>query len=87
VFPHSIRWEAGDAAGVAAWIPPGSEEALAEASRVSWPSIAAYTDDGGARLEAMWSWIHGYYLDEPHRYLDHVAVAPERQVHAMDPGV
>jgi len=47
------------------------------------PSIAAYTDDGGARLGAMWSWIHDYYLDEPHWYLDHVAVAPERQVHAM----
>lgn len=74
-----MLWEAGDGVGVAAWIPPDSDEKLAEASRVAWPAIAAYTDDDGARLGALWSWIHDHSPDEPHWYLDHIAVAPERQ--------
>ena len=72
-------WEAGDAAGVAGWIPPGSDAEMMEIDRELRPQIAAYTDDGGKKYEVMWEWIAGNFPDEPFWYLDHIAVELEHR--------
>jgi hypothetical protein len=81
---YGLLWEASESIGEeplggAAWISPGSERALAEASRVSESAILAHTVDGGTRLDALWGWIDEHEVPEPHWFLDHIAVAPERQ--------
>jgi ribosomal protein S18 acetylase RimI-like enzyme len=60
--------------GVAAWIPPGRDDAMMDIDRELRPAIGAVTPDGGARYEAMWEWIASKLPDEPHWYLDHIAV-------------
>ena len=63
-------WEAGDGLGVAAWIPPGSDEAMMEIDRSMRPSLPAVD----TRHADMWEWIAGNFPDEPFWYLDHIAV-------------
>jgi ribosomal protein S18 acetylase RimI-like enzyme len=67
-------WEAGDALGVAAWIPPGGEDAVMDIDRDLRPLVARATDDGGARYEVLWEWIGESLPDEPFWYLEHLAV-------------
>jgi hypothetical protein len=55
-----IAWEAGDGAGVAGWIPPGSDVGLAQANVATWPLIPQLTDDGGARYRAFWGWLEAH---------------------------
>jgi GNAT superfamily N-acetyltransferase len=63
-------WEAGTGLGVAAWIPPGSDEAMLEIDRSLRPTLAG----AGGRHEEMWEWIADRFPDEPFWYLDHIAV-------------
>jgi GNAT superfamily N-acetyltransferase len=63
-------WEAGAGLGVAAWIPPGSDEVMMEIDRSMRPALSA----AEARHGEMWEWIAGNFPDEPFWYLDHVAV-------------
>jgi ribosomal protein S18 acetylase RimI-like enzyme len=77
--PLGWLWEAGDGAGVAGWVPPGSDAEMMEIDRELRPEIAAHTDDGGKRYEAMWEWIAGHFPDEPFWYLDHIAVEAEQR--------
>ena len=70
-------WISDDGRGVAAWIPAGQAEAMMEIDRSLRPQIAATTDDGGARYDAMWEWIASMLPDEPFWYLDHLAVDPD----------
>ncbi len=72
-------WEAGDAAGVALWIPPGGEQRYREIEMQTRDAIDAMTDDGGVRYRAFWDWIEGHLPPEPHWFLDHLAVVPERR--------
>jgi GNAT superfamily N-acetyltransferase len=68
-------FEAGAGTGVAAWIPPGSDEAMMDVDRAIRPTLAS----AGARHAEMWEWIAGNFPDEPFWYLDHIAVdAPHR---------
>jgi len=63
-------WETGPGLGVAAWIPPGSDQVMMDIDRAMRPSLA----DGEARHEEMWEWIADRFPDEPFWYLDHLAV-------------
>ncbi len=74
-----MLYEAGDGAGVAAWVPPGSTERMVEMEVGTRAAIAATTTDGGARYFAMWDWIEAMVPDVPQWYLDLIAVAPERR--------
>jgi len=68
-------WEAGDGLGVAAWIPPGSDEDMMDVDRAIRPTLAS----AGARHAEMWEWIAGNFPDEPFWYLDHIAVAADHR--------
>ena len=77
--PSGLVWEAGDGAGVAGWVPPGSDAEMMEIDRELRPEVSAYTDDGGTKYEAMWEWIAGNFPEEPFWYLDHIAVEAEQR--------
>jgi ribosomal protein S18 acetylase RimI-like enzyme len=77
--PLGWLWEAGNGAGVAGWIPPGSDAEMMEIDRELRPEIAVQTEDGGHRYEAMWEWIAEHFPDEPFWYLDHIGVAADRR--------
>ena len=72
-------WEAGDAAGVALWIPSDGGERFLEIERGTRDAIDAMTLDGGVRYRAFWDWIEDHLPAEPHWFLDHLAVAPEHR--------
>ena len=72
-------WTAGDGAAVAMWIPPDSHETEAEFESAAEPVLRSLADDGGARYDAFWGWVESIRPTEPHWYLDHLAVEPERQ--------
>lgn len=38
-----------------------------------------FSDDEGARNEAMWDWISEQMPEEPYWFLDHVGVDPDQQ--------
>jgi GNAT superfamily N-acetyltransferase len=68
-------WEAGDALGVAAWIPPGSDGEMMDIDRAIRPTMAA----GRERHEEFWEWIAERFPDEPFWYLDHIAVEEDQR--------
>jgi GNAT superfamily N-acetyltransferase len=72
-------WEAGDAAGAALWVPPDAAERFLEIELRTRDAIDAMTEDGGIRYRAFWDWIEDCLPAEPHWFLDHLAVAPERR--------
>ena len=72
-------WEAGDAAGVALWIPPDGEARFLEIELGTRDAIDAMTEDDGIRYRAFWDWIEDHLPTEPHWFLDHLAVAPEHR--------
>jgi ribosomal protein S18 acetylase RimI-like enzyme len=72
-------WEAGDAAGVALWIPPDGEARFLEIEQETRDAIEATTEDGGVRYRAFWDWIEDHLPTELHWFLDHLAVAPEHR--------
>jgi ribosomal protein S18 acetylase RimI-like enzyme len=74
-----MLYEAGDGAGVAAWVPPGAQQAMIEMEKGTRAAIAETTADGGARYFSLWDWIEDTVPDIPQWYLDLVAVAPERR--------
>jgi GNAT superfamily N-acetyltransferase len=63
-------WEAGSGLGVAAWIPPGSDQVMMDIDRSMRSTLAA----AEARHDEMWEWIADNFPDEPFWYLDHLAV-------------
>ena len=72
-------WEAGDAAGVALWIPPDGEARFLEIELESRDAIDPMTEDDGIRYRAFWDWIEDHLPDDPSWFLDHLAVAPEHR--------
>jgi ribosomal protein S18 acetylase RimI-like enzyme len=78
-----MLYEAGDGAGVAAWVPPGETERMIEMELGTRAAIAATTDDGGERYFTLWDWIEDVVPDVPQWYLDLIAVAPEHRGHGV----
>jgi GNAT superfamily N-acetyltransferase len=79
-FAHTgWLWEAGDAAGVALWIPPDGAARFLEIELETRQELAALTEDGGVRYRGFWDWIEDHLPNEPHWFLDHLAVSPERR--------
>jgi len=72
-------WEAGNAAGVALWVPPDGEARFLEIELGTRDAIDAMTEDDGVRYRAFWDWIEDHLPTEPHWFLDHLAVAPEHR--------
>ena len=67
-------WETAGGAGVAVWVPPGGAEQLVASDQAVRDRLARLTDDGGARYGVMWDWIDMQLPDEPHWFLDAIAV-------------
>jgi GNAT superfamily N-acetyltransferase len=78
-------WEAGDAAGVALWVPPDGGDRYVEVDERIMRTVMRneLSDDRGARYEAMWDWISAHMPAEPHWFLDHVGVEPHQQGHGI----
>ncbi len=72
-------WTADEGGGVAAWAPPGFHDDWVRISATIEPLVHELAEDLAARYDAFWEWIEGFHPSEPHWYLDHVAVRPERQ--------
>jgi GNAT superfamily N-acetyltransferase len=75
-------WEAGEAAGVALWVPPdGCDRSVEVDDRVMRVAMRhELSEDEGARYEAMWDWMISEHMpEEPHWFLDHVGVEPDQQ--------
>jgi ribosomal protein S18 acetylase RimI-like enzyme len=75
IAAYGWLWEAGDGLGVAAWIPPGSDEAMLDIDRSIRPALTG----AEARHAELWDWIAGNFPDEPFWYLDHIAVKADRR--------
>ena len=78
VLGPGMVWEAGDAAGAAAWIPPEEKQAWG-AAQITDPRTYALTEDGGERYDRFWSWIESNAPDGELWLLDSVGVEPELQ--------
>lgn len=77
-LPLGLVWEAGQAEGVAIWIPPGQSEAW-EHHPWNQTRILGLADDGGRRYDAFWDWVATHEPPEPSWQLDSIAVQPELQ--------
>lgn len=75
IAAHGWLWEAGDGLGVAAWIPPGSDEAMMDIDRSIRPALSV----AKPRHAEMWDWIAGKFPVEPFWYLDHIAVRADHR--------
>jgi ribosomal protein S18 acetylase RimI-like enzyme len=73
-----VIWEAGEADGVAVWIPPGTAMEMFESDRSVRNELAGLTDDNGERYDVLWSWIEARVPDDVY-YLDAIAVESARQ--------
>ena len=71
--------EAGAGAGLAAWIPPGSDMGLEQVNAATWTEVEALTGDGGDRYHRFWNWLESFVPSERHWMLDMVGVDPDRQ--------
>ena len=72
-------WETAGGDGVAVWVPPGGSEQLIASDRAVRERLATLTFDGGARYGVLWDWIEAQLPDEPHWFLDAIAVEPARR--------
>jgi GNAT superfamily N-acetyltransferase len=72
-------WRTEDDSGAMVLIPPGQDERLWDIDRAMRPRIDAITPDHGARYAAFWEWIASCFPDEPHWFVDQLAVDPPRQ--------
>jgi GNAT superfamily N-acetyltransferase len=74
-------WEAGEAAGVALWVPPGGGARYTEVDE-GITKLAVrdeFSDDEGVRYETLWNSVWEHMPEEPHWLLDHLAVEPDQQ--------
>ena len=74
-----VLWEAGDAAGAAAWLGPDDATALADQNAGLKEAFHALSADGGLIRDALWDWVESEIPDEPIWYLDQIGVEPARQ--------
>ena len=72
-------WTTEDRSAVMALIPPDAHERMWELDRSTRPKIGALCPDGGARYTAFWERVVSRFPDEPHWFVDQLAVHPERQ--------
>jgi GNAT superfamily N-acetyltransferase len=75
---RGMLWEAGEADGVAVWIPPGGATDLFDSDREAREGFASFLFDGGERYAAMWEWLEAQ-IPADLWYLDALAVEPLRQ--------
>jgi GNAT superfamily N-acetyltransferase len=78
-------WEAGEAAGVALWVPPDGDARYSDVDdRITKVAMRnELSDDEGARYEALWDWAWEHGPGQPHWRLDHVGVEPDRQARGI----
>ncbi len=66
-------WRIG-AHAMAMWVPPSGVQAVREIDRKMEPTIAEVTGDDGVRYRSFWGRMDRFHPDEPHWFLDHIAV-------------
>jgi len=69
-----LLFEAGDAAGMAVWVPPDRLSVFEAMDALSRSAIRPLTDDGGARYDRFWDWLGAHATAEAVWFLDIVAV-------------
>ncbi len=74
-----VLWEAEDAAGAAAWVPPEQMGGLADLDEALRDRFHTLSPDGGARHDAMWNWVESWIPAEPVWFLDQIGVDPDRR--------
>ena len=72
-------WETAGGDGVAVWVPPGGHELMIATDRAVRERLATLTLDDGERYDVMWDWIEAQLPDEPHWFLDALAVEAGRR--------
>jgi len=72
-------WTTPERDGVAWWQPPGHRSAADEAEALVRREVWPDSPDGGAHYVAFWDRAFALAPREPHWYLDHVGVDPDRQ--------
>lgn len=75
-IPRGRVWEAGDADGVAIWVPPDGAEVWQEVQSRD-ARVEGLTLDGGRRHWEFWEWVESRMPDQPLWELDSIAVEPE----------
>jgi GNAT superfamily N-acetyltransferase len=70
-----MLWEAGDALGAAAWIPPDGLENLDPAFVRTVDELAGDAEE----CQRFWTWMGSMRLQEPVWVLEHVGVDPDHQ--------
>lgn len=66
-------WTVGAGAGVALWVPPGTQTEFEELT-FSLDSVRELLGEAAERYDTFWAWAESKRPDEPHWYLDHLAV-------------
>ena len=72
-------WTVGEGEGVAAWAPPGYTDDWTALEKTIEPTVYELAEELAPRYDAFWAWIEAFHPPEPHWYLDHIAVRPDRQ--------
>lgn len=80
-------WETAGGDGVAVWVPPGGAELLLASDQAVREQLATLTHDGGHRYGVLWDWIEAQLPDEPHWFLDALAVEPARRSQGIGSGL
>jgi GNAT superfamily N-acetyltransferase len=71
-------WTTEDGAGVALWVPPGTEAEFEELT-FALDGDRATLGDAAERYDSFWAWAEGMRPPESHWYLDHLAVEGARR--------
>ena len=80
-FPHGWLWVVGDEGidGMVMWVPPDPEDRYGRAMKELDPAVAEIMGERKAVYDELWGWIDHHRPTEPHWYLEHIAVRPERR--------
>ena len=77
-IPYGECWTIGAGTATTMWIPPGVAEDMFDSDHAVREEVAALTDDGGRRYDALWTWIEERVPLDAY-YLDVLGVDPARQ--------
>jgi GNAT superfamily N-acetyltransferase len=80
-FSHRWLWVVGDPQidGMAMWVPPDPGDTYGAVMLEIDPEVGAIMGDRKARYDRFWGWIDEHRPPEPHWYLEHIVVRPERR--------
>ncbi|HEY7478592.1 MAG TPA: GNAT family N-acetyltransferase [Actinomycetota bacterium] len=80
-FSHRWLWVVGDPRidGMAMWVPPDPDDTYGAVMLEIDAEIGGIMSDRKPRYDRFWAWIDDHRPAEPHWYLEHIVVRPERR--------